>query len=980
MISSSALGSEAARVRLVLALAAIALGSLLGPASALAQSQAINGTIEGTITDDSAALLPGVTVTVTNLETGAARSVLSNDVGVYRAPLLPLGTYRLTAELAGFKKFEQSGITLTAGETAVVNIRLGVGQLSEVVSVVADSSVVDLARIDQGRTINERELRTLPLTSRNPYNFALLEPGVTGFETQEFGVPRLTANGMLLRVNYQIDGNNNTQKDRAGLRQMPMSEVMIREVKVITTGYAPEFGQTAGLIYNAVTPSGTNTTKGQFSYRFQRESFAATPFFAAPGAAKPPTDVDLFTADMGGPIVRDRVQYFAGFENTNRDLSGGRVITISAANAAALGLTPQPAYIPAALDTKFAIGKVDVALNATNRLTARYIYFDNFIVNNIGSTTAGVPNSVEQVTDFSDRQHSTAAQLVTTLGADKLNELRVQYATRSQGRVPGAFAGTGTAIRVPQVANFGAPIATTADAGFAFTQDVFEVIDNFTILRESHSYKFGFDIQHVSDTRTQTSFQLYTFPSVAAYNAARAGTAPFGYTTFQQFFGNPDLEYSSNLYAFFVQDDWRLSPNLKLLYGIRYDVYDVPEALADAPYESSQDFVVDKNNWQPRAGVVWTIDERGRTVLRANTGLMYDQPLLAAYERALLEDGSPARTTVSVSPTSAGAPAFPNTLENTPPGFVRPIGDVSTVDPEFRIARTWQSNVQVEHALNDRYSVAAGFQYVKGHDLPVISNVNLTGPTGMLADGRPIFSTAVNASTRIDPRFRNVFAVQSIGEATYRAFTLQMARRYSGGLQFDLSYTLAKSEDNAPLTTVLSVQGDQGRVDPASLDRDLGPHILDQRHTFVASVVAHPSVNVENNVLRAILKDNEFGIFALFASGIPVNIRSNRELNNDGIASDRPLDVPRNSLNLPARYNVDFRYSRSFHIHGPVRIQAIAELKNLFNSVQWAGVNSVVSTSTAGVTDALLPSEGRQFPPTFGYEQRQLQLGFKVYF
>ena len=136
-------------------------------------------------------------------------------------------------------------------------------------------------------------------------------------------------------------------------------------------------------------------------------------------------------------------------------------------------------------------------------------------------------------------------------------------------------------------------------------------------------------------------------------------------------------------------------------------------------------------------------------------------------------------------------------------------------------------------------------------------------------------------------------------------------------------------------------------------------------------------MRVENDVLRAILNNNEFGLFALFASGIPVNIRSSRELNNDGIASDRTLDVPRNSLNLPARYNVDFRYSRSFYIHGPVRIQAIAELKNLFNS---AGVNSVVSTSTAGVPDAPLPGEGEQFPPTSGYEQRQLQLGFKLYF
>jgi Carboxypeptidase regulatory-like domain/TonB dependent receptor len=952
------------------------LVAVLSASPAVAQSQAINGTIEGTITDESGAVLPGVTVTVTNLDTGVSRSVLTNDAGVYRAPLLPLGTYRVAAELTGFKAFEQAGIVLTAGEAAVVNIRLGVGTVSEVISVTGDSSVVDLGRIDQGRTLNEREIKNLPLTSRNPYNFALLQPGVTGFETQEFGVPRLTANGALLRVNYQIDGNNNTQKDRAGLRQMPMSEVMIREVKVITTGYAPEFGQTMGLVYNAITPSGTNTMKGQASYRFQRKAFAAKPFFVATTAAKPPTDVDLFTADLGGPIVRDRMQYFAGFENTNRDLSGGRVITISAADAAALGLT-EPPYMPAALDTKFGIGKVDATLNASNHLTARYIYFDNFIVNNIG----GGLNSVQRGTDFSDRQHSTAAQLVSTVGSSLLNELRVQYATRRQGRVPGSQAGTGPGITVSSVANFGGPIAGNADAGFAFTQNVFEVIDNFTLLRANHSYKFGFDIQHVADTRTQTQFQLYTFPNVTAYNAARVGTTPRSYTSFQQFFGNPDLEYSSNLYSVFVQDDWRLNSRVKLLYGVRYDVYDVPDGVAAAPLESSRDFTIDTNNWQPRVGVVWTLDEAGRTVVRANTGLMYDQPLLAAYETALLQDGSALRTTVTLTPTSAGAPAFPTTLENTPPGFVRPLGDASTVDPAFRIASAWQTNVQAERALDDRYAVSAGFSYVRGRDLPVITNVNLINPTGTLADGRPIFSTAVSAATRLDPRFRNILAVQSVGESTYRALTLQLTRRFSDGIQLDFAYTLAKSEDNAPITTVLSVQGDQGRIDPTSLDRDLGPNILDQRHTFVGSIVAQPSVEVSNDVLRAILNQNQFGVAMLFASGIPVNVRANRELNNDGNSnSDRPLDVPRNSLNLPARYNVDLRASRIIPIHGNVRAEVIAELKNVFNSVQWASVNSVVATDTAGAPVAPIPVSGDGLPPTGGYEQRQFQLGFKVYF
>ena len=130
--------------------------------------------------------------------------------------------------------------------------------MSETITVTADSPLIDPARIDIGHSLTDQEVHSLPLVARNPYNFALVQPGVTGIENVEFGVPRLAANGASMRINYQIDGNTNTEKDRAGLRLLPMSEVMIQEVKVVTTGFAPEFGQTMGMVFNAVTPSGTN--------------------------------------------------------------------------------------------------------------------------------------------------------------------------------------------------------------------------------------------------------------------------------------------------------------------------------------------------------------------------------------------------------------------------------------------------------------------------------------------------------------------------------------------------------------------------------------------------------------------------------------------------------------------------------------------------------------------------------------------------
>src|SRR5258705_6423784 len=256
-----------------------AMVSLVLAAPAFAQSQAANGAMEGTVTDSSGAVLPGVTVTVTNLDTGLERTIVTNEKGLYRAPLLPLGTYRVVAELQGFKRFEQSGIKLSVGQSAVVNVAMGVGTVSETVTVNADSPLIDTARIDIGHTMSDLEVHNLPLVARNPYNFALVQPGVTGIENVEFGVPRLAANGAAMRINYMIDGNTNTEKDRAGLRLLPMSAVMIQEVKVVTTGFAPEFGQTMGMAYSAVTPSGTISFRGDGGYLFQRKPVSAFPFF-----------------------------------------------------------------------------------------------------------------------------------------------------------------------------------------------------------------------------------------------------------------------------------------------------------------------------------------------------------------------------------------------------------------------------------------------------------------------------------------------------------------------------------------------------------------------------------------------------------------------------------------------------------------------------------------------------------------------------
>ncbi|HWQ00058.1 MAG TPA: TonB-dependent receptor [Vicinamibacterales bacterium] len=961
-------------------LAATLLALCLTASPAFGQSEAANGVIEGTVVDPSGAVLPGVTVTLVNTDTGAERVVVTNERGFFRAPLLPLGTYRLVAELAGFRRYEQTGLALAAGQTVVLHVTLQVGELTEVVSVsAADAPLVDAGKIDAGRNLNEREIKNLPLVSRNPYNFALLQPAVSGFENPEFGVPRFSANGTLLRVNYQIDGNTNTQKDRAGLRLLPISEVMVREVKVVTSGYAPEFGQTTGLVYNAVTPSGTNVLRGAGSYRFRRKPFSAFPFFfplPRTPENRPDTKVDTVTAEVGGPVVRDRLHYFVGFENTSRDLSAQRVITINREAAARIGLPPQPGVIPAEQAARFYIGKLDHQAGPAHRLTARYIRFTNDSPHNIG----GGLNSTERSTDFLDAMNSAAVQLVSTFGHARLNELRIQFANRHQSRTTNELSGTGPAVTISGVANFGGPYASGADAGFDFRQDIWQIVDNFTWIRGTHSLKAGIDIQVVGDARTATLVRSYTFPSIEAYLAAVSGANRRSYTRFEQTLGDPSFEMSTRLYSAFVQDDWRLTPDFKLLYGVRYDLYDWPAGVPDAPFEFSRDFRSDINNWGPRVGLAWALGRDRRTVIRASTGLMYDQPLLAAFENAIQQTGAPARFNVVVAPTTQGAPDFPATLDAVPPGFRLPAQSIFTVDREFEVASTFQNNVQVERALGRDYAVTVGFVYVRGRHLPVITDINLVGPVGRLGDGRPIFSPVIGPATRMDPRFDHINVVQSIGRSRYRALTLQVSKRYSHGVQFDFSYAYGKGEDNAPLTTALSVQGDDGRSDPTDLDRDWGPNLMDVRHNFAGSLVAAPRLAGGPRLLRALVDDNQVGLLLQFNSGLPFNVRAADDLNRDGVLADRPNGIGRNAVYLPARWNVDLRYSRFVPVRGAVRLEILGELKNLFNTVQTASVNRIVRTSPLG--DALVPvsRRGKDYPPTGGYEQRQFQLGFKVHF
>jgi len=264
-----------------------------------------------------------------------------------------------------------------------------------------------------------------------------------------------------------------------------------------------------------------------------------------------------------------------------------------------------------------------------------------------------------------------------------------------------------------------------------------------------------------------------------------------------------------------------------------------------------------------------------------------------------------------------------------------------------------------------------------------VTDVNLIGPVGTLGDGRPIYSAAVNASTRLDPRFNHISQVQSIGESTFKSMTLQMSKRLKQGLTFNVQYALGKGLDNTPLLTQLTVQSEAGRSDPSNLDRDIGPNPLDIRHNFTGNVVYTSASQSSNPVVRGLLNGNEIGVLLQFNSGLPLNIPANSDLNGDTVSSDRPLSVARNSLYLPARKNVDLRYTRWIPLRGSVRAELIAELKNAFNTEQLGSVITTRTVDALGNPTGPIPGDPYQFPgPNSGtvFEQRKFQLGFRARF
>jgi hypothetical protein len=741
---------------------------------------------------------------------------------------------------------------------------------------------------------------------------------------------------------------------------------------------------------NVITPYGTNDLKGTIGYRLRRPSFYSRPFFF-PAERLPDNKVDDLTATIGGPIIKDRLHFYFGYEHLDRDdkAVASRLTSYDPVQKARLiggGLPASifPPAIPVFENSAFYFVRSDVQLSSHHRMSVRF----NKTTGDLQNLITGGINTLEQSTNTLATEHSFGAQLVS-FRSTLLSEFRFHYAHRKVAVTRNEFSGSGPSIAITRVANFGSP---PGDDQISPLENITELQENVTWTNGPHVVKVGGGVNLISNFERAGVFSQYTFATIDAYLAARSGADRRSYQFFDETFGDPDTRVKANYWSLFVQDDWKVTARLKLNYGLRYDLYDIPKADPTSPFPASRSFHLDKNNIAPRFGIAYALRQGERPfVIRAAAGLYYEAPWLNMYQSALLNNGNPKFFRYRFAPNDPFAPAFPETVEGTlPPGLILPRQSISTIAPDFENMYAIHSNVQLEKAVTDHLSFSIGYVTSGGRHIPVYRNLNPIHPLRLLADGRGVFDPNVNADTRLDPRFNVIQTAESVGTSRYNALTFQFIGTNLRGFQFFSHYTLSRAVDDAPEQNVGYVSPNLlpniVLSDPYNRRLDRGYSYADQRHSFALSLIASPTFHAGNKSLRSLLNNNQFGVFAYANSGERFNIVSNIDINRDGhfgpgIANaDRPVGIGRNAGKSPPQFDLDLRYSRVIDLRKRFRLEAFVEFTNLFN------INSIV-----GYTDVQVPTDAdgnlteplpdfRSLNKSVSQESRQVQLGLKFHF
>jgi hypothetical protein len=869
---------------------------------------AASATILGRVMDPQGALIPNATVTATKVDTGAERTTQTTSEGLYSFPNLRPGTYDITVEAPHFAKAVSKGIRLEIGDARDINIRLSVAGAAVTVEVTAEAPLIQTTKTDVSTVVNDFDMAHLPVTNAtggaggsgiNDFaSLALTAPGVrldqTGNNLDLVGPGSYNDRGNLIN----IDGGNISDQVVSTRDAVGASVDEIKEFQVLTNNYNAEYGQAGGLIINAITKSGTNSIHGDYHFFARGRNLSASSFFYNLGGIAPncPTFPVVegcpraaFTKHeqgftVGGPFIKNKTFWFVSFEKLHIP---GLPLTLTPPTGPVTVSQPDA-------EVMWSV-KLDHHLTKNHLISARFnaqrLTQDNLLVQiaPTASPDALVSNVVHD--------HTLNLSLTSTLTPHLVNEARFFW-HRFVGLLPTKSNDPGIettnsyehgAFCCPQ----GAPPPG---------QNRYQGIDNVSWVHGAHTLKAGVNFSYfpyISDF-AQVSLGLWDhggpFPATAigGLNPPTQFTIAVGGAGFTGVPGR--VKTKDNIYGWYVQDTWKLRPNLTLNYGLRWD-YEAGAFKggtvsnpAGGCFQGNGIVSAcssDKNNFQPRVGIAWAphfqsgllhkiFGDQDRSLITASFGEMTQLAYLNISLDSLDFDGF---TLLTLTTTPSECPALFLDWPNRPPladinaclaiqaaagggvnfGRVRPISD-HLRNPEVRhVNASFQRQLGRDFALNVQYVGAFGFGQFGERDLNF--------PT-LIADTRPgIPAGFFYFGDRPDTRFNPIRTQENSRTSQYNGLLVDVTKRMSHHLQlhagYTWSHTIASSED---------FYGVSEPGDPRNTKAERADAQLDVRHAVNIGAVVDTEKLTQRRGLKWLVNDWSFGWAAQLQSGRPYPI------------------------------------------------------------------------------------------------------------
>ena len=848
---------------------------LLSGAVAMAQS---TSTLQGTVTDEKGGVVPNATIVVRNQGTAIERTTQTDGEGNYQVAALPAGSYHVEVRAQGFGTQIVDNLDVEVARLAVKDFQLKVGDINQQVTVTADTSVIESATTSVGTVINQRTVQEIPLNGRHFVDLGLLIPGsVTppqnGFLTAplrgqgSFGLN--TAGGREDTVNFMINGVNLNDMVQNQITFQPSINT-VQEFKLDNSTFSAEYGRNSGAIANIATRSGTNDYHGELFDFLRNSALDARNFFErTPHPAQ--FKRNQFGFNLGGPAIlprfgeggsalsykgKNKTFFFFSYEGTRQrqGLTLPSITVLTDAQRATvtdpsilklLPLIPRPnvgtsgfvgsGTAPVNIDQWTA----DVSHNfGTNDRLHGYYAFQRDLRGEPSLQGNNVPGFGD--TRKSHRQIFTLNE-THTFGPTLVNEARfgfnrihITFSPNAKLN-PADFGindGVNEPLGLPQIAiggggpNFGGP------AGFpqGRADTTYVLSDTLNYLRGNHSLKFGGEWRRFFNNNTNKDTGSVGFASIATFIS---GTA----NAFNVTLGDVSNAIAQGALGLFVQDNYKVRPNLTLELGLRWDWLMSPTER----YNRFVDYVPQTNslvrvnnglapvyhtnwkNFEPRVGFAWDPFRNGKTSVRGAYAILADQPVTNLV------------TGTSSNPPFATAVALPGgqtttlstAITKAPPGStVSP----NAVDPGFNNANVQSWNLNVQHEIGPGLAVTVGYFGSKGTHLRLSRNLNQTFLNSALTAVRPFPNLSSSSPIAPGAALLNITFREGTGVSSYNALWVTANKRLSRGFQFNASYTFSKSID-------YNSQSSQGVTfqDSFNLRGDRGLSDFDARHRLVVS-------------------------------------------------------------------------------------------------------------------------------------------------